>query len=50
MDFLNIGLEMYRKHPSEWDKYKEEWDVSGYKAIPIEIIPTVTIHNTGALK
>ena len=50
VDFLNIGLEMYRKHPSEWDKYKEEWDVSGYKAIPIEIIPTVTIHNTGALK
>ena len=50
IDFLNIGLEMYRKHPTEWEKYQDRWEVSAYRDIPIKINATVTIHNTGALK
>ncbi len=50
VDFLNIGLEMYRKHPTEWEKYQDRWEVSAYRDIPIIINATVTIHNTGALK
>lgn len=50
VDFLNIGFEMYRKHPTEWEKYRDRWEVSAYRDIPIKINVTVTIHNTGALK
>lgn len=50
IDFLNIGLEMYRKYPIEWEKYQDKWEVSAYRDTPIKINATVTIHNTGALK
>lgn len=50
IDFFNIGLEMYRKHPKEWEHYKDKWFTTGYKNMPIKVITTVTIHNTGMLE
>ena len=50
VDFLNIGLEMYRKHPKVWELYKNQWLLSGYKNLPIKVAATVTIHNTGMLE
>ncbi len=50
IDFFNIGLEMYRKHPKEWEYYKDKWFTTGYKNMPIKVITTVTIHNTGMLE
>ena len=49
-DFLNIGLEMYRKHPKLWTNYKQNWEVQGYKNLPIQIQVTPTIKNTGILE
>ena len=49
-DFLNIGLELYRKHPKLWEKYKESWDLEGYKNLPIQINMEVIIQNTGAVE
>lgn len=50
VDFLNIGLEMYRKHPKVWESYKNQWLITGYKNIPIKVVTIVTIHNTGMLE
>ena len=49
-DFLNIGLELYRKHPKLWEKYKENWDIDGYKNLPIHVDTQVVIQNTGAIE
>ena len=49
-DFLNIGLEMYKKHPKLWDKYKENWDADEYRNLPIQINMEVIIQNTGAIE
>lgn len=50
IDMFNIGLEMYRKHPKEWKMYEDTWATTGYKNMPIKLITTVTIHNTGMLE
>lgn len=50
IDLFNIGLEMYRKHPKQWEHYKDRWATTGYIDMPIDIITTVTIHNTGMLE
>ncbi|PHV70133.1 hypothetical protein CS063_11695 [Sporanaerobium hydrogeniformans] len=50
VDFLNIGLEMYRKHPNQWKEYQSNWQTTGYKNFPIEIEPTIIIQNTGAIQ
>lgn len=50
VDFLNIGLEMYRKHPKVWNQYKVMWEIDGYKAFPIELSTEVTIQNTGVIE
>lgn len=49
-DFLDIGLELYRKHPKIWGKYKENWDVDEYKNLPIQIDVEVIIQNTGMIE
>lgn len=49
-DFLDIGLELYRKHPKIWGKYKENWDVDEYKNLPIQIDVEVIIQNTGTIE
>lgn len=50
IDLFNIGLEMYRKHPKQWEHYKDTWTATGYINMPIEIVTTVMIHNTGMLE
>ena len=50
IDFLGIGLEMYRKHPKEWQAYKDTWQTSSYKTIPVHVNSTVNIQNTGVLQ
>jgi Ger(x)C family germination protein len=50
IDFLGVGLEMYRKHPKEWKNYKETWNEGAYKALPIQLNTTVDIQNTGTLQ
>lgn len=50
IDLFNIGLEMYRKHPKQWEQYKDTWTTTGYINMPIETTTTVTIHNTGMLE
>lgn len=49
-DFLNIGLELYRKHPQIWEKYKDNWDNEGYKNVPIQVTMSIIIKNTGAIE
>lgn len=48
-DFLNIGLEMYRKHPKQWQSYASTWEQQGYKDFPIQVQITPTIKNTGIM-
>ncbi|WP_069999331.1 Ger(x)C family spore germination protein [Cellulosilyticum sp. I15G10I2] len=50
VDFLEIGLEMYRKHPKQWKNYKDTWDKGAYKNLPIHVSATVNIQNTGVLQ
>ncbi|WP_054743422.1 Ger(x)C family spore germination protein [Cellulosilyticum ruminicola] len=50
VDFLNIGLQMYRKHPKQWQSYSQNWEDEGYKSFPIKIQVTSTIKNTGMLE
>jgi hypothetical protein len=50
IDFLGIGLEMYRKHPRQWKVYRETWNKGTYKNIPIYVEGTVDIQNTGILQ
>ena len=49
-DFLNIGLELYRKHPQIWEKYKDNWNTEGYKNLPIQVNMNIIIKNTGAIE
>ncbi len=48
-DFLNIGLQLYRKHPKQWQNYQPTWDKEGYKNFPINLQITPTIKNTGIM-
>lgn len=50
VDFLNIGLEMYRKHPKKWKAYADSWHTTSYKDFPIQINTTINIQNTGVLQ
>lgn len=50
VDFLKIGLQMYRKHPKQWQKYESIWDKEGYKSLPINVQVTSTIKNTGIIQ
>lgn len=50
VDFLGIGLEMYRKTPKQWKDYKEKWNEGTYKDFPIHVDSTVNIQNTGILE
>lgn len=49
VDFLNIGLQLYRKHPDKWKNYEETWDTQGYKEFPIKVQITPNIKNTGVI-
>lgn len=49
-DFLNIGLELYRKEPKAWKVYADTWNDKGYHDFPIDIEVTVRIKNTGTLE
>ena len=49
-DFLNIGLELYRKHPQIWEKYKNNWNTEAYKNLPIQVTMNIIIKNTGAIE
>lgn len=49
VDFLGIGLEMYRKHPEQWKNYKETWE-NTYSSFPIHVNTTTNIQNTGVLQ
>ncbi|MDF2613480.1 MAG: Ger(x)C family spore germination protein [Clostridia bacterium] len=50
IDFLGIGLEMYRKEPKQWEIYKSEWNKGAYKDFLIHVDSTVNIQNTGILE
>lgn len=50
VDFLNIGLQMYRKHPKQWQGYSSTWESESYKSFPINIQVTATIKNTGIIE
>lgn len=50
IDFLNIGLQLYRKHPKQWQEYAPTWEEQGYKGFPIEVKITPTIKNTGVME
>ena len=50
VDFLNIGLQMYRSKPDIWENYKDGWEQEGFKNIPVRVKSEVVINNTGALK
>ncbi|MGL6173735.1 MAG: Ger(x)C family spore germination protein [Cellulosilyticaceae bacterium] len=49
-DFLQIGLELYRKHPKWWEEYESTWEQGTYERLPILIEVDVTIENTGILQ
>lgn len=48
-DFLNIGLQMYRKHPKQWQNYAPNWTEQAYKNFPIQVQITPAIKNTGIM-
>ncbi len=50
VDFLNIGLEMYRKEPQRWRAYKPLWEKEGYKNFPLRVEAYATIQNTGVIQ
>jgi spore germination protein len=50
VDFLRIGLELYRKEPKLWKAYQQVWDEEMFKNLPIEIEVTAKIQNTGILQ
>ena len=50
VDFLNIGLEMYRKKPQLWKEYNALWEKEGYKDFPLRVEVNATIQNTGAIQ
>lgn len=50
IDFLKIGLEMYRKHPKEWKDYSDNWNNGAYKNFPINVLTNITIKNTGIIE
>ena len=50
VDFLNIGLQMYRSKPDIWENYKNSWEQEGFKNIPVRVKSEVVINNTGVLK
>lgn len=50
VDFLGVGLEMYRKHPKQWKNYQDTWETGSYKDLPIHVSSTVNIQNTGILQ
>lgn len=47
VDFMGIGLAMYRKRPALWEKYGPEWETGVYVDMPIEIGVNVDIQSTG---
>lgn len=49
-DFMEIGIEMYRKHPKIWSNFKEIWDKGAYQDFPVHVKSTVNIQNTGILQ
>lgn len=49
-DFMQIGLEMYRKHPKWWKEYGPLWDDGLYEKMPIIVDVNVNIENTGILQ
>lgn len=50
VDFLNIGLEMYRKEPQLWKVYEKNWEKDTYKKLPIKLNVEVIVQNTGMLE
>ncbi len=50
VDFMHIGLAMYRKEPDMWEHYKHTWDEIGYRTFPIWINVDATIDNTGIIQ
>lgn len=49
-DFLQVGLEMYRKHPKWWKEYGPIWEDGVYEKMPIIVDVNVAIENTGILQ
>ena len=49
-DFLNIELELYRKHPNLWRKYQSGTDEKSIKDIKINLHTDVVIENTGIIE
>ncbi|OON98903.1 MAG: hypothetical protein ATN35_03160 [Epulopiscium sp. Nele67-Bin004] len=50
VDFLKIGQEMYRKYPDLWERYEENWEVNGFRNMPITVQITTNIENTGIIQ
>ncbi|OON99891.1 MAG: hypothetical protein ATN35_10300 [Epulopiscium sp. Nele67-Bin004] len=50
VDFLKIGQEMYRKYPDLWERYEENWEVDGFRNMPITVQITTNIENTGIIQ
>ena len=47
VDYFGIGRALYRQKPKLWNKYKDSWDTTTYKDIPISIGVDVGIQSTG---
>lgn len=49
-DFLGIGLQLYRKQPKLWEKYKYIWENEVYNKLSIEVHVQNDIKSTGVLQ
>ncbi len=47
VDFLRLGVEMYRKDTAMWDIYREAWHEDVFQNMPIEIGVRVVVESTG---
>lgn len=47
VDYFGIGQALYRQKPKLWNKYKDSWNTTTYKNIPISIGVDVGIQSTG---
>ncbi|OON97417.1 MAG: hypothetical protein ATN36_03440 [Epulopiscium sp. Nele67-Bin005] len=50
VDFLGLGLQMYRHQPELWEYYEHNWNAIGFANVKIVVDVDVEIENTGLLQ
>ncbi|MGL4346283.1 MAG: Ger(x)C family spore germination protein [Cellulosilyticaceae bacterium] len=50
VDYIGLGVEMYRKNNKLWQQYQEGWHQTTFKNLPVVIEAKVDIKSTGILE